>query len=112
MLGIYLQTLNLIYIFTNSFGFIKLYLFSFTFTAGTPTSAGYLTQGPSTTKMASAPPPVDKEDPLIRPDTLWQTHVEKAMGDISLPTNNKKYLNTVNNPTHSCNDKMCSFYTM
>ncbi|KAF5295196.1 hypothetical protein FQA39_LY13201 [Lamprigera yunnana] len=34
-------------------------------TAGTPKTAGYLTQGTSS-KMTSAPPPIHKEDPLIR----------------------------------------------
>ncbi|KAJ8925386.1 hypothetical protein NQ315_009217 [Exocentrus adspersus] len=38
-------------------------------TAGTPTTAGYLTQGPSA-KVNLAPPPVDKEDPLMRSDGL------------------------------------------
>nr|XP_022914945.1 dnaJ homolog subfamily C member 13 [Onthophagus taurus] len=35
-------------------------------TAGTPTTAGYLTQAPTATKMNTAPPPVDKDDPLLR----------------------------------------------
>ncbi|GJQ87934.1 putative dnaJ homolog subfamily C member [Trypoxylus dichotomus] len=39
-------------------------------TAGTPTAAGYLTQAPTTTKISTAPPPVDKQDPLIRHDDL------------------------------------------
>lgn len=38
-------------------------------TGGTPATAGYLTQGPST-KMNSAPPPIEKEDPVIRSDGL------------------------------------------
>ncbi|VEN42457.1 unnamed protein product [Callosobruchus maculatus] len=38
-------------------------------TAGTPTTAGYLTQGPSN-KVTEAPPPVEKEDPLMRADCL------------------------------------------
>lgn len=38
-------------------------------TAGTPTVAGYLTQG-STATVTTAPPPVDREDPLMRPDML------------------------------------------
>ncbi|KAJ8971338.1 hypothetical protein NQ314_000751 [Rhamnusium bicolor] len=38
-------------------------------TAGTPTAAGYLTQGPSA-KVNMAPPPVDKEDPLTRSEGL------------------------------------------
>lgn len=38
-------------------------------TAGTPKAAGYLTQG-SSSKLTTAPPPIDKEDPLIRPDNL------------------------------------------
>ncbi|KAK9875337.1 hypothetical protein WA026_007733 [Henosepilachna vigintioctopunctata] len=33
-------------------------------TGGTPTAAGYLTQGPSN-KVAVAPPPVDTEDPIL-----------------------------------------------
>lgn len=37
--------------------------------AGTPTAAGYLTQGPSA-KVSTAPPPVDKEDPTVRSDGL------------------------------------------
>ncbi|XP_072378328.1 dnaJ homolog subfamily C member 13 [Diabrotica undecimpunctata] len=38
-------------------------------TAGTPATAGYLTQGPSA-KVNSAPPPVDRDDPLIRNDGI------------------------------------------
>nr|XP_050853264.1 dnaJ homolog subfamily C member 13 isoform X3 [Vespula vulgaris] len=38
-------------------------------TAGTPVSAGYLTAGPSTT-LTTGPPPVDKEDSLIRNDSI------------------------------------------
>ncbi|XP_017781227.1 PREDICTED: dnaJ homolog subfamily C member 13 [Nicrophorus vespilloides] len=39
-------------------------------TAGTPTTAGYLTQGPSNNKLVSGPPPVDKDDPNLRADGL------------------------------------------
>lgn len=39
------------------------------FSAGTPTAAGYLTQGP-TSKLNEAPPPVDKEENMVRPDVL------------------------------------------
>ncbi|KAJ3648782.1 hypothetical protein Zmor_020558 [Zophobas morio] len=38
-------------------------------TAGTPTAAGYLTQG-SSAKVALQPPPVDKEDTALKPDGL------------------------------------------
>lgn len=38
--------------------------------AGTPTAAGYLTQAPTSTKISTAPPPVDKQDPLVRHDDL------------------------------------------
>ncbi|XP_019866686.2 dnaJ homolog subfamily C member 13 [Aethina tumida] len=38
-------------------------------TAGTPTSAGYLTQGPSA-KVSVAPPPVEKEDPTLRHNVI------------------------------------------
>lgn len=37
--------------------------------AGTPTAAGYLTQG-SSAKVALQPPPVDKEDTALKPDGL------------------------------------------
>ncbi|XP_065167125.1 dnaJ homolog subfamily C member 13 isoform X2 [Atheta coriaria] len=39
-------------------------------TAGTPTSAGYLTQGPSNNKLVSGPPPVDKDDTCFTPDHI------------------------------------------
>ncbi|KAJ4448169.1 DnaJ sub C member 13, partial [Periplaneta americana] len=38
-------------------------------TAGTPATAGYLTQG-NTKTLPDAPPPMDKEDPLARTDTI------------------------------------------
>jgi DnaJ family protein C protein 13 len=38
-------------------------------TAGTPTTAGYLTQG-SSVKVPLQPPPVDKEDTALKPDGL------------------------------------------
>ena len=38
-------------------------------TAGTPATAGYLTQG-TTKTLPDAPPPMDKEDPLARTETI------------------------------------------
>ncbi|XP_049787278.1 dnaJ homolog subfamily C member 13 [Schistocerca cancellata] len=39
-------------------------------TGAPPTTAGYLTQGPATTTLPDVPPPLDKEDPLVRVDTI------------------------------------------
>lgn len=45
---------------------MRFFLLYLLFLAGTPTTAGYLTQGPSN-KVQMAPPPVEREDPLLRP---------------------------------------------